>query len=115
MNSADFWNNQKAARRTIEDFKTLRAQTEPLGAVMTDFEDASVGYDLAKEAGDKELLAETDQKLFELVGRMEQVELQSLLNGKHDHRNCFVAIQAGGLLVVVAITSWIAVGKYLKR
>jgi peptide chain release factor 2 len=95
MNSADFWNNQKQAQKTIEDFKLLRAQTDDLGKVMTDFEDAVVGYDLAKEAGDNELLAETDQKLFDLVSRMERVELQSLLNGKHDHRNCFVAIQAG--------------------
>jgi hypothetical protein len=47
MNSADFWNNQKAARKTIEDFKTLRAQTDGLGAVITDFEDAQVGYELA--------------------------------------------------------------------
>ncbi len=95
MNSADFWSNQKAAQKTIEDFKTLRAQTEPLAGVMTDFEDAVVGYDLAKEAGDKELLTEVDGKLFDLLRRMEQVELQSLLNGKHDHRNAFVAIQAG--------------------
>jgi peptide chain release factor 2 len=95
MNSADFWSNQKAAQKTIEDFKVLRAQTDALGKVMSDFEDARVGYDMAKEAGDKELLAEIDQSLFGLVGRMEQVELQSLLNGKHDHRNAFIAIQAG--------------------
>jgi len=95
MNSADFWSNQKAAQKTIEDFKALRAQTEPLAGVMTDFEDAVVGYDLAKEAGDKELLTEVDEQLFDLSRRMEQVELQSLLNGKHDHRNTFVAIQAG--------------------
>ena len=95
MNSADFWNNQKLAQKTIEEFKLLKAQTDDLGKVITDFEDAVVGYELAKEAGDKELLAETDERLFHLAGRMDKVELQSLLNGKHDHRNCFVAIQAG--------------------
>ncbi len=95
MNAADFWNNQKKAQQIIAEFKLLNAQTDDLGEAIKDFDDAVVGYELAKEAGDKELLAETDQKLFELVRRMERVELQSLLNGKHDHRNCFVAIQAG--------------------
>jgi len=95
MNAADFWNSQKAAQATIEQFKLLRAQTDDLGKLTTDFEDAKVGYDLAKEASDKELLAEIDSTLFNLVNRMGTVELQSLLNGKHDHRNCFVTIQAG--------------------
>ncbi|MCA9283576.1 MAG: peptide chain release factor 2 [Phycisphaerales bacterium] len=95
MNGADFWNDQKKAQAVIDKFKLLKAQTEPLEAAIRDFEDAQVGYDLAKEAGDKDLLAEIDEQLFQLVSRMEKVELQTLLSGKHDHRNCFVTIQAG--------------------
>jgi peptide chain release factor 2 len=50
---------------------------------------------MAKEAGDKDLLAEADESLFSLRGQMEKVELQSLLSGRHDHRNCFLTISAG--------------------
>jgi peptide chain release factor 2 len=50
---------------------------------------------MSREAGDKDLLAEADAQLFQLQGRMEKVELQSLLSGKHDHRNCFLTISAG--------------------
>jgi peptide chain release factor 2 len=95
MNSADFWNNQKAAKQVIDEMKVLKAQTELLGVVISDFEDAKVGYELAREGNDRELLEEVDNQLFHLSGRMDKVELQSLLNGKHDHRHCFVAIQAG--------------------
>jgi len=95
MNAADFWNSKKTAQQVIEEQKVLKAQTEGLTAVIAEFEDAKVGYELAREANDHELLNEVDEKLFELVGRMEQVELQSLLNGKHDHRSAFIAIQAG--------------------
>ncbi len=95
MNAADFWNNQKAAQQVIDEFKLIRAQTDALEEVIADFEDAKVGYELAKEAGDNDLLAEVDEQLYQLTRRMEKVELQSLLNGKHDHRNCFVTIQAG--------------------
>jgi peptide chain release factor 2 len=95
MNQADFWNDQKAAQGVIADYKLLKAQTEGLEAIIAGFEDAVVGYELAKEAGDQELLAEADQSLHHLTRKMERVELQSLLSGSNDHRNCFVSIQAG--------------------
>jgi peptide chain release factor 2 len=94
MNHADFWNSQEAAQKVITQFKLLKAQTEGLESVITDFEDAEVGYELAREADDGELLTEVDESLYRLTKRMERVELQSLLSGKHDHRDCFVAIQA---------------------
>jgi peptide chain release factor 2 len=95
MNDADFWNDQEKAKKVIDEYKLLKAQTEGLEKVIEDFEDAKVGYELAREAEDAELLAETDEKLHELNQRMERVELQSLLSGKHDHRNCFVSIHSG--------------------
>ncbi|MCH2134998.1 MAG: peptide chain release factor 2 [Phycisphaerales bacterium] len=95
MNDASFWDDQTKAQAVIAEFKLLKAQTEGLEGIITDFEDAQVGYELAREAGDDELLAEVDDTLHRLVNRMERVELQSLLSGKHDHRDCFVSIQAG--------------------
>lgn len=95
MNEAGFWNDAEAARKTIESYKLLKVQTEGLELVIEGFEDAKVGYELAREAGDRELLEETDAKLFDLEARMDRVELQSLLSGRHDHRNCFVSIQSG--------------------
>lgn len=95
MGAADFWNNPKAAQKTIDELKILRAQVEPLETLIREFEDASVGYQLSREGGDRELLEEVDGTLHRLQGDMERVEQQSLLSGKHDHRSCFVTIQAG--------------------
>jgi len=95
MNGAEFWGAPEKARKVIDEFKLIKAQTEDLERAIAQFEEATVGYELAKEAGDKDLLAEADETLFQLVHLMEKVELQSLLGGAHDHRNCFVAIQAG--------------------
>ena len=94
MNAADFWGDRAAAQRVIEEYRQLKVQTEDLGAVMERFEDAKVAWELARESGDTELLEEADGKLFELTGSMKLVETRSLLSGKHDHRECFVAIQA---------------------
>ena len=95
MGAADLWNDAKNAQKVINELKVLRAQVEPLEGVIKDFEDAQVGYQMAKEANDQDILAEVDQTLFQLVLDMEKVEAQSLLSGKHDHRSCFVTIQAG--------------------
>lgn len=95
MNAVDFWSDPESARKVIEKFKIVKAQTELLESVIADFEDARLGYEMAREADDRELLEEADEALHGLVRRMEQVELQSLLSGKHDYRNCFVTIRAG--------------------
>jgi peptide chain release factor 2 len=95
MESAEFWNEPRSAQKVIDELKVVRAQIEPLEAAMKAFEDAEVGYQMAKEAGDADLLVEVDEGIHRLVQDMEKVETQSLLSGKHDHRACFVTIQAG--------------------
>ena len=95
MASEGFWNSQEKAKRTVGEVKTLKAQCDPLTAVMRAFEDAKLGYEMSKEVGDKDLLAEADEALFKLTTRMEAVEQQSLLSGTHDAKNCIVTISAG--------------------
>lgn len=95
MGAMDFWDNQTRARETVNEVKRLKAMVEPLTKLQSDFADAKVAYEMAKEAGDKDLLVEADEALFALTGRMGKVEMQSLLSGKHDNKNCFLTISAG--------------------
>lgn len=95
MGAEGFWNSQSAAKKVVSEIKGLKAQLDPLKKAISTFDDAKIAYEMAKEAGDKDLLAEADDKLFHLTGSMDKIELQSLLSGKHDHRNCFLTIQAG--------------------
>ncbi len=95
MGAPDFWDDQDAAQKTVARLKTTKAQITPLKKLIAGFEDARVGYEMAKEEGDDELLTEADESLFQLKKDMGEVETQSLLGGKHDHRNCFFTISAG--------------------
>ncbi len=95
MASEGFWNSQEKAKKVVAQKKALAALIDPLAAVIKDFDDARVAYEMSKEGGDKDLLAEADEALFRLVPRMEKVERQSLLSGKHDPKNCYVTISAG--------------------
>jgi peptide chain release factor 2 len=95
MASPTFWNSQEEAQKVVARLKTIKAQIEPLRGVANELEDAKVAYEMARESGDEELLTEADEALFDLSNRMAKVELQSLLSGKHDHRNCYFTISAG--------------------
>lgn len=95
MNAADFWDDPKSAQDLVAQMKRVKAQVEPLTDVVNRFDDAKVAYEMAKEDGDDDLLAEADEGLFQLDQRMAKVELLSLLSGKHDHRDCFLTISAG--------------------
>lgn len=95
MASEGFWDNQDAAKKIVGKVRALKAQLEPLTNVIRDFEDAKLGYEMSKEAGDKDLLAEADEALFGLSSRMDRVERMSLLSDPNDVRNCFLTISAG--------------------
>ena len=95
MGGADFWDNQEQAQQVISEVKLIKAQIDPVEKARADLDEAKVAYELAREDNDDELLVEADEALFDLSSRTEQIETQSLLSGKHDHRDCFFTISAG--------------------
>lgn len=95
MGQADFWDNQEEAKKIVGELKLIKAQTDPIKAVSDAFEDARLAFEMSKEEGDKELLEEADEQLFGLLSKMDTIETQSLLSGKHDTRDCFFTISAG--------------------
>ena len=95
MGEDGFWDSQETAQAVVAEMKGVKAQVVPLTKVIEQFENASLAYQMSKEAGDKDLLAEADDALHRLESQMSKVELLSLLSGKHDHRNCYVTISAG--------------------
>ena len=95
MGATDFWDDPDAAKAVVGELKILKAQVTPMTQVIADFDDAKLAYEMSREEGDTELLEEADGKLHELQSRMGRIETQSLLSGKHDHRDCFFTISAG--------------------
>lgn len=95
MGATDFWDNQDRAKALVGELKIAKAQTEPLSKVVADFEDAKLAYEMSREEGDEDLLLEADTALAEIIKRMDKIEVQSLLGGKHDTRDCYFSISAG--------------------
>mgnify|MGYP001796125615 CR=1 FL=1 len=95
MGSEGFWDDQDAAQKIVGELKTIKAQILPLTEASESLEEAKLAYEMSREEDDQELLVEADDALHALQIKMERVELQSLLSGKHDHRHCFFTIHAG--------------------
>lgn len=95
MGATDFWDHPDKARELVNELKVAKAQTEPLSKVIADFDDAKLAYEMSREDGDKDLLLEADTALAGLITRMDKIDVQSLLGGKHDHRDCYFSISAG--------------------
>ena len=95
MGEAGFWDHQETAKAVVSEMKLLKAVTEPVESMLRAIDDVRAMYQLGEEAGDAETVAEADRTLSELEKRGEQVELQALLDGPNDPRNCYFTIQAG--------------------
>jgi peptide chain release factor 2 len=95
MGTDGFWNNQDQAKTVVAELKTLKATIEPIEKMLASVDDVRALYQLAEEAGDDDSMQEADKNLADLEAKAEKVELQSLLDGKNDPRNCFVQIHAG--------------------
>ncbi len=95
MEATDFWNSPEAAKGVVAEMKTIKAMAEPVEQMLRAIDDVRAMCQLGEEAGDAETLEEADRQLAELEKRAAKVELQSLLDGPNDPKNCFFTIQAG--------------------
>lgn len=95
MGQVGFWDNQETAKGVVAQVKVLKAIIDPVQEVLRGVEDTRALYELGAEAGDQESLDEADRALADLERKGDKVELQALLDGANDYRNCFFTIQSG--------------------
>ncbi len=95
MSRPGFWENQEAAQSVVGQLSALKAVVEPVEELQREVKDLAELHQLAAEEGDREELSQLEEDLGALERRCGQVELQGLLSGPEDMRNCFFGIHAG--------------------
>ncbi|HEY8668026.1 MAG TPA: peptide chain release factor 2 [Tepidisphaeraceae bacterium] len=95
MGEANFWDNQDNAKTIVAELKVIKATTEPIENLLKEIDDVRAAYELGEEAGDADTLEQADRDLAALETKAEKIELQALLDGKNDPKNCFFQIHAG--------------------
>lgn len=95
MGEGSFWDNPEAAKVVVSELKVIKAAIDPVEALLRGVDDARALHQLGEEAGDADTIDEADRTLADLERKAGQVELQALLDGPNDAKNCFFTIQAG--------------------
>ena len=95
MGEPGFWNDPDGAKVVVGEIKSIKAAMDPVEQLLRAIDDVRAMYELGHEVGDADTLAEADRTLATLEKTGEKVELQALLDGPNDSRNCFFIIQAG--------------------
>ncbi len=95
MARPDFWNNQEAALKDVEELKALKAILEPLGQVEKKAADCKELFELVEAEGDAAALDEIARDADGLLEELSSLELMALLSRPHDREPCFFSIHTG--------------------
>ena len=95
MSAQGFWGNAEAAQKVVSKLSLLKAIVNPIEKLEKDGRDLFELFELASEESDDDTLASVEADLTALLLVCEEVELQGLLSGPQDTRNCFFSIHAG--------------------
>ncbi len=95
MSAAGFWDNQESAQIIVSELSALKSVVEPVEEVSREVEDLSELFGMAAAESDTDELEQIEEDFSQLLKRCEQIELQGLLSGPADMKNCFFSIHAG--------------------
>jgi len=90
-----FWENPESAQKVVSQLSLLKSIVNPIEKLDREANDLQELFELASEESDPDTLASVESDLAALLLVCEQVELQGLLSGPQDMRNCFFSIHAG--------------------
>jgi peptide chain release factor 2 len=95
MAKTGFWDNPDSAQMVVTRLSTLKSIIEPVEELGREVKDLAELFDMAAAESDREELEQLEDDLAGLVKQCEQIEMQGLLCGTDDTKNCFFSIHAG--------------------
>lgn len=95
MSKPGFWDSQEVAQGVVGQLSAIKSVVEPVEELQREVKDLVELCELAADEGDTDELTQVEEDFKALDRRCQQVELQGLLSGPQDMRNCFFAIHAG--------------------
>jgi peptide chain release factor 2 len=95
----DLWSDQDRAQQITRRLSHLEGDLGRVESLRRRVDDVGVLYELGKEEGDDDAVAEAEREITALRGEIERLEVRTLLSGEYDAREALVTInsQAGGI------------------
>lgn len=95
MAAPDFWEDNEKAQKIISELNAIKSVAERFGAIASEFEDLELMQQLAEEENDESLIPELQEGIKKLLAKLENFELQLLLNQPYDKYNAILELHPG--------------------
>lgn len=95
MSDPVFWDDQEKAQKIISENNALKNVVDEYRSLEETYGDLEIAYELVKEEPDEELVRDLDTGVKSLHERLNQFELQLLLNDPHDQSNAILELHPG--------------------
>lgn len=95
MALSDFWENQEAAQKFIDELNELRYWTTPYRSISKRFYDVKELLPESIEIGDEELTQSLLREFDEIEEQFADLEVRKMLSGELDGKDCYLEINAG--------------------
>lgn len=95
MSAPDFWDDNERAQKTIAELNAIKGSVDQFQALASEYEDLDVMVQLAEEEGDEAMIQEVASSISALVRKLEEFELQLLLDQPYDRLNAILELHPG--------------------
>ena len=95
MNFQEFWEDKEKSQAKVAQVAALKGKIIPIRELGARIADLDVLVEMAMEEGDESALEEVRGEVNSIRAALDEVELQTLLNGPHDSENAFLTLHAG--------------------
>ncbi|MCX7714688.1 MAG: peptide chain release factor 2 [Clostridia bacterium] len=91
----DFWGDMEKSQKVLQKIKQLKDKIQRYNHLKTSWEDTLTLIDLANEENDETMLDEITEAVNSVASELEQITLETLLNGNYDKNNAIMTFHAG--------------------
>lgn len=95
MNEPDFWNNPDKANQINKELTTLKKETSTYNNVYKNINDDKEMLELLKLEESNDIKEELEKDLNNLSKKIEELEIDTLLDGEYDNNDCYLEIHPG--------------------
>lgn len=95
MAAPDFWDDNDKAQALIAEMNGVKSSVDQYTALQNEYDELEMMIELADEEGDEALAGEIGGSVVGLVKKLEDFELQLLLNQPYDKMNAILELHPG--------------------
>ena len=95
MTVPNFWDDNELAQKVIAELNAIKSVTADFEALNEEYEDLVTIVELVEEEEDEDMLSDLSQGTAALVKKLEEYELQLMLNQPYDKLNAILELHPG--------------------